>query len=153
MNIGEKLRQLRTCYGYSQKDLSRLTNTPQTSISNYEGQDELSGILEYIFKLCELIKIPFHEFFLNDVEQIKKDLPSYITPSDAAVLRILNTSIDIKARIEIKEAFLHIMKAVLVNYADKLGHMPEYRALFPQNTEYPIQEEKISSKVADKKDY
>ena len=132
MELGDRLKTLRKHYGYSQTDIAEKLNTSQHNVSYYESNIELTGLLDYIYKFCLYFRIPVYEFFMTEPEDYKRVLPDYITPTDAAVLRILNTSIDIKARLEIKEAFMHIMKAVLVNYADKLGHMPEYQALFEE---------------------
>jgi len=145
MNIGDKLKYLREHYGYSQSELAKKTGIPQRSISNYETINEPTGILEYIIQFCDLLNLPVAEFFMEDVKDLKRDLPEYITPSDAAILKVLNTAVDAKTRIEVKSAFVHIMKAVLVKYQDKLGHMPEYKKLFG---EYD-QNETTYLKVAD----
>jgi len=145
MNIGDKLRSLREYYGYTQSELGRKLEVPPRNISNYETIVEPTGVLEYIVQFCDFLKIPVAEFFIEDVEDLKRDLPDYITPADAAILKVLNTAVDAKTRIEVKSAFVHIMKAVLVKYQDKLGHMPEYKKLFG---EYD-QNETTYLKVAD----
>jgi len=144
MNLGEKLKQMRKHYGYSQSDLSRLLEVPQTSISNYESQSEVTGMLDYIYKFCEILKIPVADIFIEDLSTLKKNLPDYITIEDAAMFKILNTAIDQKTRMEVKSAFVNIMKAVLIQYADRLEHMPEYKKLFG-DTEYTQNEETHSS--------
>lgn len=130
MNIGDKLRSLREYYGYSQSELGRHLEIPPRNISNYETISEPTGVLDYITKFCIFFKMPVAEFFMEDLEDLKNKLPDYITPADAAVLKILNTAIDPKSRIEIKKVFIHAMKAVLVMNQEKLGHMPEYRKIF-----------------------
>jgi transcriptional regulator with XRE-family HTH domain len=134
MNIGDKLRSLREYYGYTQSDLGRHLNIAPRNISNYETVSEPTGVLDYITDFCAFFKIPVAEFFMEDVEDLKRELPDYITPSDAAILKILNTSVDVKTRNEVKSAFVHIMKAVLVRYEDRLKHMPEYQKLFEGDT-------------------
>jgi len=130
MNIGDKLKNLRKHYGFSQNDIAKKLEMSQHNVSYYESQNELSGLLEYIYKFCLMLNIPVADFFLEDIDELKKDLPDYITPADAAILKVLNTAVDAKTRIEVKSAFVHIMKAVLVKYQDKLGHMPEFKKLF-----------------------
>jgi len=151
MNIGEKLKSLREHYGYTQTDLSKRLDIPQRNISNWESTTEPIGILDYILKFCNLLNMPVAEFFIEKIEDLKKDLPDYITPEDAAILKVLNTAVDIKTRIEVKSAFVHIMKAILVQHKDRLGHMPELQRLFSE-TEYKEIEETILNKVAEKKD-
>ncbi len=154
--MGEKLKYLREYYGYSQSKLSKMLGIPQTSISNYEQQDEVSGMLDYIHKICKLFNIPVHEFFMNDISKGEYDekLPSHITPEWNEALKILNTQVDIKTRIEVTKAFIQIMKITLSKYSDRLKDNPEYQKLM-RDTEYQESEEKISSdlsKVAEKKD-
>lgn len=145
MDIGEKLKKLREDYGYSQSELSRLLNVPQTSISNYEAKNEISGVLEYIYKLCKITNMPVAEFFMEKESDKNRKLPSYITPANAAMLKILNTQVDIKTRIKVEEAFVHILEAILVQYGDRLQHLPEYQEIFGGK-------EKQSLKVAEKAD-
>ncbi|PKL17903.1 MAG: hypothetical protein CVV49_08985 [Spirochaetae bacterium HGW-Spirochaetae-5] len=135
MYIGEKLKQLRRYYGYSQSDLSKRLDVPQTSISNYEQQNEATGMLEYIYKLCTFLKIPVAEFFVDDVKDFGNNLPSYITPADAATLKVLNTAIDIKTRIEIKTAFVHIMKALISRPLSEMIQLPEIQELIDKEEE------------------
>jgi len=130
MNIGDKLRSLREYYGYTQSELGRKLEVPPRNISNYETIVEPTGVLEYIVQFCDFLKIPVAEFFMEDVEDLKRDLPDYITPADAAVFKILNTAIDAKTRIEVKQVFIHTMKVALMQYKDKLQHMPEFKKLF-----------------------
>jgi transcriptional regulator with XRE-family HTH domain len=149
MNIGDKIKNMREYYGYSQTDIAKFLNVTQRNISYYESMQAATGILEYIIQFCEFLKIPIAEFFMEDVEDLKRELPDYITPADAAIFKVLNTSVDLKTRIEVKEAFVHIMKAVLVRYEDRLKHMPEYKKLFG-DTEYDSsQTEPIISSIHD----
>jgi len=148
MNIGEKLKALRKHYGFTQTELEKRLNILQKNISNYETISEPSGVLEYIIKFCALINLPVEEFFMEDVEDLKRKLPDYITPSDAAILKILNTAVDVKTRIEVKQVFIHTMKAVLMQYQDKLGHMPEFKKLFG-GVEYAQSEEILHSSLHD----
>lgn len=152
MNLGEKLKQIRKHYGYSQSELSRVLEIPQTSISNYESQSEVSGMLDYIYKFCEKLNIPVAEFFMEDLNALKKDLPDYISLEDAAMFKILNTQIDPKVRVEIKSAFVNIMKAILIRYEDQLSHMPEYKKLFEDTDDFSIAAEPRSVFDAKKKD-
>lgn len=151
MNIGEKLKTLRKHYGYSQLELAEKLQISQNNISYYESMSESTGLLDHIIKFCTLFHIPVAEFFMEDVEELKKDLPDYITPSDAAILKILNTSVDIKTRNEVKSAFVHIMKAILIRYEDRLKHMPEYYKIFG-DTEVSIAAEPAAKFDAEKKD-
>lgn len=149
MNLGEKLKSLRKYYGYTQTDLEKRLDIPQKNISNYESTSEPFGMLEYILKFCALINIPVAEFFMENIEDLKRELPDYITPSDAAILKILNTSVDIKIRIHVKQAYANIIKAILVQYEDKLGHLPEFRALFGDGMTYDQPEESVISSIHD----
>jgi len=148
MNIGDKIKNMREYYGYSQTDIAKSLNVTQRNISYYESMPVATGILEFIVEFCEFLKIPLAEFFIEDVEDLKKELPDYITPSDAAILKVLNTAVDTKTRIEVKEAFVHIMKAVLVRYEDRLKHMPEFKKLFG-GVEYEQSEEILHSSLHD----
>jgi transcriptional regulator with XRE-family HTH domain len=128
MTYGEKLKNLREHYGYSQRELALKIGINQANISFWEKADYPS--LDGITKVCEFLKIPIYEFFIENENQLKNTLPDYITPSDAAVLKILNTAIDIKTRVEIKKVFIHTMKVALMQYKDKLQHMPEFKKIF-----------------------
>jgi len=130
MNIGEKLKSLRKHYGFTQAQLEEKLGVLQKNISNYESTNEPGGVLDYILKFCDLINMPVEEFFMEDLDDLKRKLPDYITPADAAVLKILNTAIDAKTRIEVKQVFIHTMKVALMQYKDKLQHMPEFKKLF-----------------------
>jgi transcriptional regulator with XRE-family HTH domain len=153
MKIVDKLKTLREYYGYSQNELAKILNTPQRNISNYETTQEPSGVLEYIINFCKLFNIPIAEFFMENIEDLKKDLPDYITPQDAAILKILNTSVDIRVKVQVKKAYVDIMKAILIQYADKLKHMPEYKTLFETTTYDPPEEEIYGlNKVAEGKE-
>ena len=144
MNIGEQLKVLREHSGYSQSELAKKLDVPQTSISNFESRQDLNGILDYIFKLCTFIDMPVFEFFMKYDKISKKDLPPYITKDDAEIFKILNTAVDIKTRIEVKKLFVQTMKIVLLQSADKIKHMPEFKALFPEDTD-------LNLKIADTK--
>ncbi len=152
MNIGDKLKNLRKHYGFSQSDLADKLQISQNNISYYESMSDATGLLEHIIKFCELFKIPVVDFFIEDMEDLKQTLPDYITPSDAAILKILNTQVDIKTRIEVKEAFVHIMKAVLVKYQDRLSHMPEFQKIFGDEKDLKVAEESAPKYDAQKKD-
>jgi transcriptional regulator with XRE-family HTH domain len=130
MDVGEKLKKLREDYGYNQNELSKLLDVPQRSISNYEARNEITGVLDYIFRLCKITNMPVAEFFMEDMSAVSKELPSYITPQNAAMLKILNTQVDIKTRIKVEEAFVSILEAIVIQYGDRLKHMKEYVELF-----------------------
>lgn len=149
MMIGDKLRSIREYYGHSQTYVGKSIDVPVRNISNYEDTEEVSGVLSYIFKLCAFYKIPVHEFFIEDDKKLKEKLPDFITPEDAEILKILNTAVDIKMRIEVKKLFVQAMKIVLLKSADKIRHTDEFKALFP-DYEYTEQEEKLHSKIAEK---
>ena len=130
MKIGDKLKSIREHYGYSQNEFSRVLNIPQTSISNYENVSEITGLLNYIFTVCEHFNIPVWEFFVEDMNELKESLPPYIKPDDAALLKLIHTAFDENAQIELKKSFVQITKTLLIKKADKLKHLPEYQKLF-----------------------
>lgn len=152
MNIGDKLKHLREYYGYSQNELSKVLGVPQRSISNYEAQDDVAGLLEYIFKVCTKFNIPVSQFFLEDEQKnTSKSLPDYITHEQAELLKILNTKIDVQTRIQVTKIFIEVMKGILLQQKDKFKHLPEFQELFG-DIEYKEPEEKTPSdlsKVAD----
>ena len=125
---GEKLKILREYYGYSQRELAAKIDTNQANISFWEKSDYPS--LEGIFKICEFFKINIWEFFIDDFEEFKKILPDFIEPSDAAVMKLVNTRMDIEKRIQVKKMFLDVVKLALAKHKDKLKDLPEYKALF-----------------------
>lgn len=149
MNVGEKLKSLREYYGYSQNDIAKLLNTTQRNVSYYESMTEVTGLLEYVMKLCGIFKMPVKDFFIENISELKKELPDYIEPEQAALLKILNTSVDVKTRIQVLKVFTEVMKTVLLQHESRLKHLPEFRELF--KNEYPEPEEEISSglKVAE----
>lgn len=128
--INAKLKQLREYLGYSQNEISKVVDIPQRTISDYESGEEISGILAYIVKICKLANISVSEFFNEETSCTDKILPPYITPTDLALLKIINKGTDPQTQIEIKKAFIQVAKAILINKADKLKHMPEYKELF-----------------------
>jgi len=129
MKIGDKLKKLREYHGFSQSDIGRRLEIAPRNISNYETVDEISGMLDYVLRFCDLINMPVAEFFMEDMSTITKELPSYITPANAAMLKILNTQVDIKTRIKVEEAFVCILEAILVQYGDRLQHLPEHQEI------------------------
>ena len=130
MNIGEKLRTLRDFYGYNQVEIAEKTGTTQRNVSYYEATNEVTGLLDYIIKFCSCINIPVSDFFIEDINELKRELPDYITPEDAALIKLINTAVETDIQLEIKKSFTHIVRAILINKADKLKHLPEYKALF-----------------------
>jgi len=130
MEIGKKLKILRKQAGYNQKELAGILGISQRNISYYEATEELTGLIDYIFKICTLFNITVSEFFIENIHELNKKLPDYIKPEDAALIKIINTSIDIKTQIEIKKAFLHITRAILQDKVEKLKDLPEYQVLF-----------------------
>lgn len=129
MKIGEKLKSLRKYYGFSQAGIADKLNISQNNISYYESMIEITGLLDYITRFCDLINMPVAEFFMEDMSTITKELPSYITPANAAMFKILNTRVDIKTRIKVEEAFVCILEAILMQYGDRLHHLPEYQEI------------------------
>ena len=125
---GEKLKKLREYYGYSQRELAAKIETNQANISFWENSDYPS--LEGIIKICEFFKVSLWEFFIDDFEEFKKVLPDFIEPSDAAVIKLVNTRMDIETRIQVKKVFLDVVKLALAKDKDKLKELPEYKALF-----------------------
>lgn len=130
MNIGEKLKHLREFYGYNQTELARILGTSQRNISNYESSVDTTGLLSYIFKLCNYLKIPVSEFFIDNAEDLKKTLPYFIKPEDVMLMNIINTEMDEETQAEIKKAFKQITKIVLMNKPGKLKNIPAYKELF-----------------------
>lgn len=125
---GEKLKKIRDYYGYSQRDLAAKLEVPYSTLSFWERADYPS--LEGIVKICEFFKINIWEFFIDDFEEFKKILPDFIEPSDAAVMKLVNTRMDIEKRIQVKKMFLDVVKLALAKDKDKLKDLPEYKALF-----------------------
>lgn len=130
MNIGKKLKYLREYYGYNQTELAEILGTSQRNISNYESYSEISGLLAYIFKLCNFFKIPVSDFFIESSQDIKNRLPDYIKPDDLTLLKIINTGFDAKTQTEIKKIFIQITKVAIDNNSEKIKNMPEYHELF-----------------------
>jgi transcriptional regulator with XRE-family HTH domain len=84
-SIGKRLKEIREYLGYSQNQIAKVLDVPQRTISNYEASNELSGLLEYIYKICKLANKPASEFFMEDIDELKGTLPAYIKPDDAAL--------------------------------------------------------------------
>ena len=143
---GEKIRKMREYYGYSQRELAEKINIPSTTLSFWERAEYPS--LEGIIKICGVFKIKLWEFFIEDYSEVKKILPDFIAADDAALLRLLNTQVEIKTRIQVKKTFLEIIKLVLNKESEKYKHMPEYRMLF-KTLEYQQIDESISSPIHD----
>ncbi len=130
MKLGDKLKNLREHYGYSQTQIANVLDTSQRNVSNYESTEEITGLLDYIFKFCRYFKIPVSEFFIENISDLKNTLPDYIKPEDAALIKIINTGVDIQTQIEIKKAFIQVARAILINKSDRIKDMPEYKELF-----------------------
>jgi transcriptional regulator with XRE-family HTH domain len=129
-SIGNKLKLIREFLGYSQNEISKVLEVPQRSISNYESTEDISGLLEYISKICKLANKPLSEFFTEDTPDLSITMPAYIKPEDAALLKIINTSVDIETQVEIKKIFVQITKAILMNKSGRLKNIPEYKEFF-----------------------
>ena len=125
---GDKLRILRDYYGHSQRELADKLDIPSTTISSWERTEYPS--LEGIIKICDFYKVSLWEFFIDDLEEFKKILPDFIEPSDAAVMKLVNTRMDVETRIQVKKMFLDVVKLALAKDKDKLKDLPEYKALF-----------------------
>jgi transcriptional regulator with XRE-family HTH domain len=132
MDIGKKLKTLRLQTGYSQTELAKILDVSQRNISYYESTEELSGLLDYIFRICSLMNITVSEFFINEIDELQKKIPDYIKPDDAALFKIINTTVDPEIQAEIKKAFIHIVRSILLKKSDKLKNLPEYRVLFKE---------------------
>ena len=143
---GKKLKNLREHYGYSQRELAEKLDIPSTTLSFWERADYPS--LEGIIKFCGVFNMSLWEFFIDDYNEMKKILPSFITTDDAAILHLLNNHIDTETRMQVKRAFVEIMKLVLLNKQDNMKHLPEFQQLFKM-TEYAQSGERIVSPVHD----
>jgi transcriptional regulator with XRE-family HTH domain len=137
---GEKIKKMREHYGYSQRELADKMGIPSTTLSFWERSDFPS--LEGIIKVCDVFKINLWEFFIDDYSEIKKILPDYITADDSALLSLLNKEVAIETRIQVKKTFLEILKLVLIQHAERISYLPEYRHLF-HATIYSEDDEKI----------
>lgn len=137
---GEKIKKMREHYGYSQRELADKMGIPSTTLSFWERSDFPS--LEGIIKVCDVFKINLWEFFIDDYSEIKKILPDYITADDSALLSLLNKEVAIETRIQVKKTFLEILKLVLIQHAERISYLPEYRHLF-HDTIYSEDDEKI----------
>lgn len=147
MEYGSKIRQLIKDSGYSLQEVSEKIGVPAPTIAHW--YKSIYPPLEQIVKICEFFKIELWEFFLDNPAKLNKYLPDYIKAEDAAILKILNTSVDVKMRVEVKKIFVQSLKLIVLQNAAKYRHMPEFQALFP-DYEYQEQEEKLHSKIADK---
>lgn len=127
IRYGSKLKGMIKESGYTLKQISEKIDVPASTIATWYRSEYPP--LEGIVKMCNFFNIELSDFFADETKT-KSTLPEYITQSDAAALKILNTAIDPKSRVEIKKMYIHAMKAVLVMYKDKLGHMPEFKKLF-----------------------
>lgn len=65
MNFGNTLRKFRVSRGLSQKRLSKLSNIPQTTISDLETE-KYSPNLKHLKLLCKALEIPV-SILLEDV--------------------------------------------------------------------------------------
>lgn len=137
---------MREHYGYSQRELAEKIGIPSTTLSFWERSEYPS--LEGIIKICEVFKLNLWEFFIDDYSGIKKTLPDHITSDDSALLRLLNTEVNIETRIQVKKAFLEILKLVLMHKSNDLSYMPEYRHLF-RDVQYTEGDENIVLPVHD----
>ena len=144
--FGEKIKKLREHYGYSQREFAEKLGVPSTTLSFWERADYPS--LEGIIKVCATFSMNLWEFFVDDYGQIKKTLPDFINADDAALLKILNTRLDRETRIQVKKAFLEIMKLALLKDKEKYLNTPEYKLLF-NPSEYIEPDEGIISPLHD----
>ncbi len=72
MEIGQKLKELRIDYGYTQKALAKMLNISQQALSHYEmGDRDIS--IDLIKKICVLFDITSDEFLdIDNKEERKK---------------------------------------------------------------------------------
>lgn len=128
IRYGSKIKSMIKESGLTLKEISEKMDIPASTISSWYKSEYPP--LEAIIKLCEFFGISVAEFFWDDSGELKKELPYYITKSDADILKILNTSIDPKTRIEIKHIFAGMLKIALLQHSDKIKHSPEFKELF-----------------------
>ena len=128
IGYGTKLKNLIKDSGYTLKEISERIDVPASTIASWYKSEYPP--LDSIIKMCEFFKINVWEFFINDNEELKKILPSFISTDEINMLKLINTRMDVEQRIIVKKAFLEIIKAVLINNEDKFKDLPEYKALF-----------------------
>ncbi len=86
MNYGERLKKIRKCAKLNQDELARNLNTKQGNISFWEKSTYPP--LDAIEKICESLNVPLCEFFAHPGE-LENYVPSWITPKDMEVLKLL----------------------------------------------------------------
>lgn len=121
---GKKIKWMREHYGYSQRELANKIGVPPSTISFWEKSEYPS--LEGIVKICNAFNLNIWEFFIDDHNELKKILPSFITIEDATLIKIINTESDFNTRSEIKKAFVSITKAVLAHKPEIVKQLPVY---------------------------
>lgn len=104
--IGEKIRALRELKGDTQSELAEKAGLSQSQISDIEKSVDANT--EKIRAICRAYKIkPFE--LIADPGDLENFLPSYITKTDAKILRILN----VKMSEEKRSLVLNIMRDAL----------------------------------------
>ncbi len=109
--LGEKLKNIREKLDLSQTDLSRITKFSQSSISNFEKQDNPD--LLYVRRLCDYAKIPVWQLFIEENTDTSAMRPPYITEDDDQILKVLNTQIGEEDRIVVKRICVDALKLAM----------------------------------------
>jgi len=108
--FGNKIKALRKQAGLTQRDCEKITGHGQSSISSYEKAEFPNS--EYVAKICKHIGVSLSEFWKDEGEA--DQLPSYIKPEQAEILKLINTEFDAETRIEIWELFKKALEGFAV---------------------------------------
>ncbi len=108
MNYGIKLKSIRENAGLYQKDLADKINTNQGNISFWEKSSYPP--LDAIEKICNALNIKVWEFFIEDPEELKNYMPSWIQPQQLTFLELFN-QLPEKKQLKYLNAFTEILMA------------------------------------------
>ena len=125
---GLKIRKMINDSGDKLEEVSEAINVPSSTISSWYNLEYPP--LDGIKKICDYYRITLWQFFIDDLSELKAYFQDFIGSEDAAMLKLVNTKMDVEQRKLVKEAFLSIVKTVIAKDKDKYKNLPEFKELF-----------------------
>jgi len=125
---GLKIRKIIEESGDKLEEVSEAINVHSSTIASWYNLEYPP--LDGIKKICDFYRITLWQFFIDDLSELKAYFQDFIGSEDAAMLKLVNTKMDVEQRKLVKEAFLSIVKTVIVKDKDKYKNLPEFKELF-----------------------
>lgn len=107
---GSKLKKIIKERGYSQKEIAKKINVPESTISSWINSE--NPPLDAIDKVCKAVNLKLWEFFITSENELKEYYPNWIHEEQIEFLKAFN-QLPSRKRELILESFLKIVEAAL----------------------------------------